>query len=82
MNLTARLWDEAQDGEILLPTRASITVEGTYRTEAVGEIDLKGWCQTNANSSQFAGERRISGRAELTPLLKCGGSVDLEDVPA
>jgi len=51
VNLTARLWDEAQDGEILLPTRASITVEGTYRTEAVGEIDLKGWCQTNANSS-------------------------------
>jgi len=38
--------------------------------------------QTNANQSQFARERRISGRAELTPLGKGSGAVELDDVPA
>ncbi len=39
-------------------------------------------CQTNANQSQFAPKRRISGCAELTPLSQCGGAVELEIVPA
>jgi len=39
-------------------------------------------CQTNANQSQFAEERRISGRAKLTPFGKRGGSVELEDASA
>jgi hypothetical protein len=38
--------------------------------------------QTNANQSQFAPTRRISGCAELTPLSKRGGSVELEIVAA
>ncbi len=43
---------------------------------------LDGCCQTNANQSQFAPARRISGCAELTPLGKSGGAVELEVVPA
>jgi len=38
--------------------------------------------QTNANQSQFAPTRRISGCAELTPLGEGGGAVELEVVPA
>jgi hypothetical protein len=37
---------------------------------------------TNANQSQFAGERRTSGRAELTPLGESCGAVEFEYVPA
>jgi hypothetical protein len=36
------------------------------------------WCQTNANQSQFARKRRISGRAELAPLGESGGAVELK----
>ena len=41
-----------------------------------------GWCQTDSNQSQFAPVREISGRAELTPLGKSGGTVELEIVSA
>ena len=43
---------------------------------------LDGWCQTNANQSQFAQTRSVSGRAELTPLCESGGATGLEIVPA
>ncbi len=42
---------------------------------------VDGCCQTNANRSQFARESRSSGRAEQTPLIKGGGSVELEIIP-
>jgi hypothetical protein len=41
-----------------------------------------GCCQTNANQSQFAPIRRISGCTELTPLGKSGGAVQLKIVSA
>jgi hypothetical protein len=42
---------------------------------------LRGWCQTNANQSQFPQARSVSGRAELTPLGESGGAAGLEIVP-
>jgi hypothetical protein len=41
-----------------------------------------GWCQTNANQSQFTPMRRISSHTEPTPLGKSGGAVSLKVVAA
>ncbi len=45
VNLAARLADEAQDGQILISARAQAAVEGSFGTEAVGELELKGFHQ-------------------------------------
>jgi class 3 adenylate cyclase len=42
VNLAARLCDLAEDGEILLATRAAIAVEDDHPVEAAGEVLLKG----------------------------------------
>ena len=42
INLAARLCDRAENGEILLSTRACIAVEDDFETEFAGEFDLKG----------------------------------------
>ena len=42
INLASRLCDEAEDGEILLSTRAAIAVEDVFATISVGEVALKG----------------------------------------
>lgn len=42
VNLAARLCDQAEDGEILLSTRASIAVEDDFECESAGEFELKG----------------------------------------
>ncbi|WP_299744617.1 GAF domain-containing protein [uncultured Tateyamaria sp.] len=42
INLASRLCDEADDGEILLSTRAGIAVEDTFKVETRGELSLKG----------------------------------------
>jgi class 3 adenylate cyclase len=43
VNLAARLADEAQDGQILLSSRANTAVEGAITTTPVGEKTLKGF---------------------------------------
>lgn len=43
VNLAARLADEAQDGQILLSQRAHNEIDGAVPTEAVGELELKGF---------------------------------------
>ncbi|AXI55464.1 hypothetical protein C1J05_13965 [Sulfitobacter sp. JL08] len=42
VNLASRLCDEAEDGEILLSTRAAIAVEDVFASVSVGEVSLKG----------------------------------------
>ncbi len=42
INLASRLCDEAEDGEILLSTRAGIAVEDAYSVESKGDLTLKG----------------------------------------
>ena len=42
VNLASRLCDEAEDGQILLSTRAAIAVEDVFSSISVGEISLKG----------------------------------------
>ncbi len=42
INLASRLCDEAEDGEILLSTRAGIAVEQDFAVETRGELSLKG----------------------------------------
>ena len=46
-------------------------------------LDLRevGCWQTNSNQSQFARERRSSGRTDLTPLVESGVPVELEVFP-
>ncbi len=42
INLASRLGDEAEDGQILLSTRAAIAVEDMFASVSVGEVSLKG----------------------------------------
>ena len=42
MNLSARLCDQAEDGEILLSPRAFTAVEDDFDAESAGELELKG----------------------------------------
>ena len=42
VNLAARLCDLAEDGQILLSTRAAIAVEDDFPAESTGEVSLKG----------------------------------------
>ena len=44
--------------------------------------DMRWFCQTNANQSQFVRTVRISGGAELTPLGESGSSAPFEDLSA
>ncbi len=39
---------------------------------------LSGWCQTDSNQSHFPPKRRNLGGTKQPPLLKCGGSEELE----
>ncbi len=43
VNLAARLCDRADQGQILVTARAKLATEGIARTEAVGEVTLKGF---------------------------------------
>ncbi|MBA2239901.1 MAG: response regulator [Solirubrobacterales bacterium] len=43
VNLAARLCGEAKDGQILVSQRVCAAVEGLVRTEAVGDLSLKGF---------------------------------------
>ena len=40
----------------------------------------RGWCQTNANQSQFPNPGNVLGREESAPLGESGGAVGLEIV--
>ncbi len=42
INIASRLCDEAEDGDILLSTRAAIAVEDVFSSVSVGEVSLKG----------------------------------------
>jgi class 3 adenylate cyclase len=42
VNLAARLCDQAEDGQILLSTRAATAVEDDFHTVSAGEVVLKG----------------------------------------
>lgn len=42
VNLAARLCDHAEDGEILLSTRAAMAVEDDFRSVSAGKVALKG----------------------------------------
>ena len=47
-NLTARLCDEAKDGQILISRRVAIAVEADAKLEEIGEVSLKGLSQAVA----------------------------------
>ena len=42
-NLSARLCDEAKDGQILVPQRVYSDIEGDFEVESVGALNLKGF---------------------------------------
>ncbi len=44
-------------------------------------LQLSGWCQTNANQSQFFKNEYQSGSKKTTPLCESSGAVQVEFLP-